>query len=378
MSTPKKLKKDLGDEAALEADAALLEGEYESAQARLVTQAVDFNLVSLKDLVAKGTIDVSPRYQRRLRWLDARKSRLIESFLMNVPVPPVFLAEEEYGRYSVIDGQQRLRTIHEFLEDKFALSGLEVFVSLNGCKFSNLPSDLRNALELRPYLRAIIVLKQSDPNIKFEVFQRLNTGGVNLNSQELRNSMFRGRLNDLILELSENERFRRMLGVKDPGTSAIVQHMRDCELVLRFLALRERWQEYSGHMRRTLNGFMEAATDVPDERLEQLRQEFHTALERVHAIFGEVAFRRWYPRGGRWGRVAVAAIYDAQMVACHELTEATFHQVAQRPEEAINRFQALDEDFEKAVVGGTNDRRKLYHRVEAVLLLLQGLAGDGA
>jgi hypothetical protein len=190
-------------------------------QRELVTSVVDYNLGTLAQLVSDNTIDVSPKYQRRFRWDEERQSRLIESFLMNVPVPPIFLNEDRYGEYSVIDGKQRLLAIKEFFRGKLELTGLNVFHDINHKTFDDLPVKLQSVMKTRPTLRAIIILRQSDEDVKFEVFQRLNTGGVKLNPQEIRNSAYPGELNDLVLELSEDKQFHKLLGIKNKNKSAI-------------------------------------------------------------------------------------------------------------------------------------------------------------
>jgi hypothetical protein len=198
---------------------------YERMQRELVTQALDFDLSSLATRVEQRTIDLNPRYQRRIRWPVTRQSRLIESFLMNVPVPPIYLAEDKYGKYSVVDGQQRLRAIHEFFHGIYALRGLKVFRELNGMRLRQLPPEVQNILQVRPALRCIVILKQSSPDIRFDVFDRLNTGGVPLNPQEIRNNAFRGPLNDLVLDLSESRLLRRMLKVRNERTAATVNRL---------------------------------------------------------------------------------------------------------------------------------------------------------
>ena len=155
---------------------------WEEKQKELVTSVVDYNLGSLTDLVKSGAIDLSPKYQRRYRWDIPRKSKLIESLLMNVPVPPIFLNEDTYGTYSVIDGKQRLTAISEFMSNDLILTGLEVFSDINGKRFSDLPSKFQSVIRTRPTLRAIIVLRQSDEDVKFEVFQRLIDLGAGLHS----------------------------------------------------------------------------------------------------------------------------------------------------------------------------------------------------
>ena len=121
-----------------------------------------------------------------------RQSELItRSFLMNVPVPPIYLAEEDYGIYPIIDGKQRITAVSDYLNNAFALRGLKAFPEINGARFRDLPRTLQSALRIRPYLRVITLLKQSHPKLKYEVFIRLNRGGVTLNAQEIRNVAFR-------------------------------------------------------------------------------------------------------------------------------------------------------------------------------------------
>jgi hypothetical protein len=186
---------------------------WEERQRDLVTSVLDYNLGTLSDLVQTKRIDLAPEYQRRDRWDAARQSKLIESFLMNVPVPQIFLNEDDYGQYSVIDGKQRLTSINEFMRGRLRLRDLQVFADINGQTIDDLPPGLQNVIRTRANLRATIILRQSDKDIKFEVFQRLNTGGLRLNPQEIRNSTWPGPLNNLILVLSEERRFHRLLSI---------------------------------------------------------------------------------------------------------------------------------------------------------------------
>ena len=269
---------------------------WEKKQRELVTSVVDYNLQGLTDLVVDKAIDLDPSYQRRLRWDEKRQSKLIESFLMNVPVPPVFLNEDEYGSYSVIDGKQRITAISNFMRGILRLRGLEVFHEVNGQTIDEFPPPLQRAVRTRPTLRAVIILRQSDPDVKFNVFQRLNTGGVRLNAQEIRNSTFPGLLNSEILELSTNKAFHQLLGIKVKQKSAIYQEMRDAEFVLRYFTFREDWRTFSGGMKRHMDRYMDENQRLSEEGVLTLGRSFLFTIEKAKAAFGDHAFKRWMLR----------------------------------------------------------------------------------
>jgi hypothetical protein len=195
-------------------DATRITRKFEDAQSALVLQASDLSLQTITQMVQAGAIEVSPQYQRRDRWKVTAQAQLIESFLINVPVPPVYLAEDDFGTYSVIDGKQRITAIANFLSGKFALTGLSKFQELNGLTFGELPPQLRNALSIRPYLRVVTLLRQTDEDLKYEVFTRLNTSGEPLLPQEIRNAVFRGRFNELLFSLSQDPFLREQMKIR--------------------------------------------------------------------------------------------------------------------------------------------------------------------
>lgn len=155
---------------------------FREAQAILVVQTADLPLGTLADMVDVGAIDLQPGFQRRERWSHEKQSALIESFLLNVPVPPIYLAEELEGTYTAIDGKQRLKAIADFIKGRYALKNLERLREAEGARFEALPSEIINSLKLRPYLRVVTLLKQTDAMLKYEVFLRLNRGGEALNA----------------------------------------------------------------------------------------------------------------------------------------------------------------------------------------------------
>jgi hypothetical protein len=349
---------------------------WEEKQRELVTSVVDYNLSTLSDLIQAKTIDLQPKYQRRFRWDESRQSKLIESFLMNVPVPPVFLNEDKYGQYSVIDGKQRLTAIHEFMRGRLKLRDLAVFADINDLAFDQLPADFQAVIKTRPTLRIIIVLRQSDIDVKFEVFKRLNTGGVKLNAQEIRNSTYPGPLNDMLLEVSEHPLFHKLLGIKNKWKSAIYQEMRDVEFLLRFCVFKDTWQTFTSRIQSVLDDYMVENQKLGKKKLDRLTREFLATLNAVDAAFGDHAFQRWQSDRKQWRHQVLASLFDAQMFACYKL-EAD--KLRDNRQEILADMQTLfsDDKFQQAVTTGTNTPSLFQYRVSKVRNLLLPFAGGG-
>jgi len=333
-------------------------------QRELLTSTIDYNLEGLTNLINKRVIDLSPKYQRRYRWDDVRKSKLIESFLMNVPIPPIFLNEDDFGKYSVIDGKQRLSAIHDFLTGKLILRGLLVFKDLNDLNFFDLPIEFQNSLKIRATIRAIIILRQSDKDIKYEVFQRLNTGGVKLNAQEIRNSAFPGLLNDKVLDLSEDKLFHKILGIKSKTKSRIYQEMKDAELVLRFFALKDSYKDYSGGLKNILDSYLDNNKNLKEDKVAELERDFKETLEIVQNVFGlEGAFRRWIPKSGKWKQQISAPIYDIQMFALYRKNKES---IFANKEKILNDFKNLftnDSTFIDSIESSTATPNRFHYRI---------------
>lgn len=334
------------------------------AQESLVTQQSDFSLETIRQMVSNGAIDLSPKYQRRDRWDTKKQSALIESFILNVPVPPVYLSEEDYGSYSVIDGKQRITSISSFLNDEFKLTGLEKFEELNGYKFSDLPKVIINALTVRPYVRMVSLLRQSDPSLKYEVFLRLNTGGQTLNPQEVRNVAYSGPLNDLLYELAENEYFRmkmKITGINSPS----YRSMNDLEHILRFFTINERGDEIGGNLTKEMDFFMLEFRKADEGIIQQLRSNFNTALERCQEIWPDKAFNK--PIESGWREQLISPLFDAQMVAVLKLSSNEFESLKDRKVEMENLIVDLygtNRDFEDSVSKATNNRLNILRRIE--------------
>jgi len=344
---------------------------FEQSQDALVLQASDLSLETIAQMVDGEAIDLDPHYQRRERWKPSAQCELIESFLLNVPVPPVYLAEDDFGTYSVIDGKQRITAIHRFMRNKFALDGLTRFNEVNGFYFRDLPKALKNALSIRPYIRVVTLLKQSNPELKYEVFTRLNTGGQPLLPQEIRNALFRGPFNDLLFKLSKNTSFlRNQLKITTEKESAYTE-MTDVEMVLRFFALSENWENFGGDYRRQMDYFMGSYRKISDETINKMEKRFTNAISRCESLWGENSFRRYSQ--GIFRDQFLAAMFDAQMIAAEKLTNVEFDLLLAQKEAIIKNTKMLFEDkrFEESIRVSTNTPSRVRYRVETVFEMLK-------
>ncbi len=226
-----------------------INAKYEKGDRRMLTEINREKLPSFAATLKKsGYLNVRPDYQRRERWDAKKQSRLIESFLMNIPVPPIILYEIDYNAYEVIDGQQRITAIRDFYDNKLQLEGLEIWEELNGRNYQELPSRIKAGIDRRS-LSSIVLITESTSNLeeamflKQQAFERINTGGVSLSKQEVRNCLFYGDFNNLLIELAENDIFAKAWGIplkksQKPTENSLYKKMEDVELVLRFFALR--------------------------------------------------------------------------------------------------------------------------------------------
>jgi hypothetical protein len=346
---------------------------WRQSQDDLVLQSNDLALSTLANMVASGTIDIAPRFQRRDRWNTLKQSTLIESFLLNLPVPPIYLTEQSGGIYSVIDGRQRLTAIRLFFEDSFSLGRLEELPELEGYKFSDLPQELRSALSMRP-LRSVTLMRQTNTELKYIVFRRLNSAGEVLNAQEIRNVVFRGPLNDEVYNLAEDPFLRKQLKIESDESSAY-RKMQDVEFVLRYLVLAENWEKFSGDLAPSMDRYMAQRHEIGRSGLLELRQDFIRSIRACEKLWGDHAFQR--PDKDGWRAQALAGLYDAEMVAVSLLSDAELNELFRRSEEVVEMTRALfaDSEFEGAVRTGTNTPARIKLRIDLVVKGLRAVLG---
>ena len=194
--------------------------DYSDSERVIHTQGYDLSVSTLKDQW-DDKILVLPDFQREYVWDNPKASRLVESLLLNIPIPPLFFSETEEAKHEVVDGYQRVYSLVRYLDNQFALSGLRISDEFKGLRFHQLPDRAQRHLRTR-VIRAIIISADSSATMKFEVFERLNTGGVTLNAQEIRNAISSGKFNDMLHDLESDRNFRVCIGT--PKRQARVRH----------------------------------------------------------------------------------------------------------------------------------------------------------
>lgn len=364
--------------------------KYDSGEVRIVTEQARYPLPTLKDMFSDNKYNLHPDFQRRRRWSQEKKSKLIESFIINVPVPPVFLYEIDYANFEVMDGLQRITTIIDFYKDLYVLEGLEEWKELNGKKYSELPIRIKEGIDRR-YLSSIILLKESAKDdveadrLKKIVFERLNSGGVKLTAQETRNALYDGKLNKLCLKLSENSKFKRMWNISDDvieenidedyyeiDNNKLYRDMSDVELVLRFFAFRH-INQYTGRLDSFLDNFLKTGNSFSEEVLNNYENLFNKNIDLVDKLFGEYAFRQYKKirSKDKWSEPTRTA-YDPMMLALIDYTESDFDFDKKTQEDRIELLSKLYEGNADKFDGKRQSKSEINERME----ILKGFLND--
>jgi len=366
--------------------AAEIEKLYDAGESRLTQDKLDFLLPQINDFVKeKRWVNLRPEYQRRLVWDRKKKSLLIESLLMNVPIPPVFLYESDLNRYEVMDGQQRLNTVMEFYENQFSLTGLETWDVLNGFTYAKCPPRIQRGLDRRR-LSATVLLAEHSKNgkrdfIRREVFERLNTGGQQLNAQELRNSLYSGDFNDLLIRLAGNRLFDEIWKIPpyeenyigdfispELANNKLFKRMQDCEIVLRFFAFR-RTTKIRGAVRKILDECMSDYISITKSEIADLERRFLGALQIADKIFTPHTFEVMHAKGA-WR--PSQPLFDAVMIALDMLNSQWPALLKARGKiKTALRAELRGESSYEIIVGKPNTANAIKERINLIHNLLK-------
>lgn len=345
---------------------------------KIISEAGDPPIKLLCEKVDKGKLIARADFQRYYIWDNKPKlkSKLIESVLLRVPIPVIYVAEESAGKELVVDGQQRLLTFYNFMKkDGFKLTGLRVLKELNGKAYADLSEELQDSIAGYP-MRVIKILKESHKDIKFDIFERLNRGSVKLNEQELRNCIYRGNFNNLLKTLVENKDFQRIQGLR-----GIHKRMVDMERILRFFAFSDLTErKYKGPLTSFLNNYMESNREISDKQKEEKTALFKKSVELCQTVFGDLAFRRWQlgdeddANGYREDKIN-EGMFDVQMYGFTQYEKRDVIKKTMLIKDAFIELMTKDRAFIESIERGTYDTQKVKVRTEKWFQRLREIIG---
>lgn len=331
------------EESYAELDSESVEDYQESTDDRPVSsQPRDWTISALRDKYDRGQIELQPHYQREYVWelKPELPSRLIESILLEIPIPPIYFGHlRGQSRLEVIDGQQRLTTLIRFINNDFPLQRLQRMGSLNGKRFRDLSETYQEKILDTP-IRSIVIDAGNNQDLRYEVFERLNRGSMALNEQELRNCVYRGPFSDLLAELEQDPNWRRVRGTPQPEP-----RFREREMILRFFAFANRLNHYRGNLKRFLNDYMSSYAPHDPEKLDELRKMFKQTMQNVAIVFGPSA-GRIYSAGtednptvdGKWEKKFSISALDIQASALMGYPPSKVQAAAEQIKEAYIYF----------------------------------------
>lgn len=312
-------------------------------------------------MVLEGMVDIAPEYQRHFVWNDERQSALIESLFLGIPIPSLFMATNKDASWEVIDGLQRLTTILNFIGDKddlqkvnikhkkLTLTELDKLDAMNGLHYEDLPKSMQFMLQTRP-LRVTVLNDRSDFSVRYDLFERLNTGGVTLHEQEIRNCVYIGEFNDFIKELANDLNFRSVVKMTENAERSGSFE----ELVLRFFAYHEDADSFTHSVKGFLNDYMGKKTiNFKDKKY--LRDLFTETFQ---------ALNQNLPKGivrGTRINITPIVLYEAISVGCAKaLNSGEVYDLTHLPA-LLN-----DAELKKYTTGATNSKRMLDARIRIV------------
>jgi hypothetical protein len=330
---------------------------------RVDFDSYDISVQQLLLMLAKNQIDVAPTYQRRFRWDARRQSHLIESIFLGIPVPNLFMATNSDATWEVVDGVQRLSTIAHFagdsatlkllnLTESLRIEGLSKLTAMNGLRFLDLPLSIQTQFLLRP-AKVTTLSDKSDLKVRFDLFERLNTGGVKLTDQEIRGCIYRGRFNDFLEKMATSADFRKVVVLQkskeDDGTRE--------EYVLRFFAFLNSYKTFDHSVAGFLNDYMAASTKSFD---------FARNEKIFNRTFAELA--KLFPQGiSRRKKLTPVNLYEAIAVGAGLALQKRSNVVTK----GLSGWIA-DRRLRSMTTGATNSQKMVAGRIEYAMVKFGG------
>jgi Protein of unknown function DUF262 len=340
----------------IDRDYAELEPEVEEVTDKpdarpVASQPHDWTISTLREKYERGQIDLQPHYQREYVW-DQKpelQSRLIESLLLQIPIPPLYFVRLDTGKIEVVDGQQRLTTLIQFVTNKFKLRKLQKLSSLNGKLFQELYEQEQEKITDAP-IRSIVIDAGTNQDLRYEIFERLNRGSMALNEQEIRNCVYRGLFCDLLADLEKDTNWRRIKGHESPEPRFVER-----EMILRFFSFTNRIDHYAGNLKRFLNDYMGRYAPKDKIQVIELETMFRQTMQNVYTVFGENAGRLYSvddgtsQEEGRWDKKFSISALDIQASALIGHPPQKVQPVAKSITEAYKFYIATNPQVRNAI-----------------------------
>ena len=312
----------------------------------------------------------TPEFQRMAGiWRTQRKSRLIESLLLRIPIPVFYFSADEDDNWSVVDGLQRTTTIHEYVCGRFPLQGLEYLNKFDGKSYQELPRAMQRRID-ETQLIANVIQPGTPEEVTFNIFSRINTGGMTLTGQEIRHAMNRGPVLRFLKDLAESNEF-----LFATGSSVNPERMADRECVLRFLSFHLKgWRNYqaSDDLDRWLGDAMYLINAMPNRKRRELSSTFNRAMSVVTEVFGEYAFRKAF-RGDDRKRPVNKALFEAWSVGIARCSSEEQDRLMEDRDIVVDRSYDLmnRDDFLGSVSTATGTASKVHVRFGAIDQLVE-------
>ena len=315
-------------------------------------------------------IDLAPEFQRMAGiWKDRQKSRLIESLLLRIPIPVFYVAADKNEAWSVVDGVQRTSTIYGYVKGDFSLTQLEYLTKLEGRSYDQLPRPMQRRIR-ETQLVVNVIEPETPEEVMFNIFRRINTGGLMLNGQEIRHALHPGAIRDLLKELAGSKEF---LNATD--RSIRTDRMADRECVLRFLAFHiYPWEKYTAN---DLDGYlglaMKKINNIGADERENLAVDFRKAMRAAYNIFRDQAFRKPFVAGERRRRIN-KALFDAWAVGLARRPDDQITALVDSRKKVAKEFNSLVENdwgFDDAITYSTGTPSRVRKRFQAIDELIE-------
>ena len=323
----------------------------------------DLSLSQLKDLYDKKRLITDPDYQRNYIYSPKKASSLIESILIGIPIPIIYLCEEDDGTYSVIDGQQRITSFVKYLKNEYTLTGLDTLTDLNGKYYGDLEEGIQTKLDIST-LKTICFDRDSQ-KLKYEIFARLNLGAIPLKPQELRNCIYRGSFNDMLKDIVVHNPYLIDL-FHDEN-----KRMQYEERILRFFVLRESMILDDTYVN-AMNKYISIHQDDSESDIQKAKSIYTRTIEMVHRVLGNSAF---FSFDEKERKKFNGAIYDSIMIPFSFYEKSDLINNSDKIRSEINKIKKFDKEYRDNIYSGTNSRKKVFGRISKIWSILINIIG---